>query len=199
MLCRNEQKASPRNMKPSASIPPAWTCNYSDVPNSLGSCTCTEKVCAPCAAPLPPKGWAGKQEEKDTTMMYLNNSPLDIQQKAYLADRLNKASHKKEDDLCHAFNLVDDDAPESIAELVDRITKGRFVADDETLKRKVYHGELLHSMTWRDPAAKRDQDGYDAAYKAMQAAKTAATDAIMVKDADAGLAAVTDFASKTFH
>lgn len=160
---------------------------------SLGPCATT--TC--CAVPTPGPTVACNQE-KDTTM-YLNNSPIDIQQKQYLTERLTKEAREKQDALRHDFNLVDDEAPKSPAELIERITKGRFVVDEDTLNRDIHISELPYFFIWRDPAAKKDQAGYDAAYKAMQAAKTAATDTIIVKDAEAGLAAVTEFASKTFH
>lgn len=161
---------------------------------SLGPCATT--TC--CAVPTVACNAPCRKEEKDTTM-YLNNSPIDIQQKQYLTERLAREYREKNDTLRHDFNLVDDDAPSTPAEMIERITKGRFEVSKDILDAEMYDGALYHAFSWRDPAAKKDQAGYDAAYKAMSDAKTAATDTIIVKDAEAGLAAVTEFASKTFH
>lgn len=138
-----------------------------------------------------------KEEKEDT--MYLNAStPLEIQQKAFLNDRLRSSYNEKLQDLRLTFGLVDDDAPTTWNELVERITSKRFTITEEKAKERFYFSEVMYAPTWRDPSKVKDQDGFDKAEAEARDAKRDAEAAIMIKSADEGLAAVEAFEAKSF-
>jgi len=140
--------------------------------------------------------------EKETTMYLDTRASLDMQKKQYLLNRLDNEHRKMVAPLSKTFGLSDDTPPKTPSELVERIQAGKFVIpSEEDQKKRRYYGpeDAIYSFRWRDPAAKEDQAGYEAAEKALTTAYTEAKDAIMIKSDEDGLKALEDFKSKTFH
>lgn len=118
-------------------------------------------------------------------------------QRKYLQRRLEDIYIRKERPLYAAFGLTDDVAPSTPKELKARIADGKFTIiglpkdeEDEDDFDDCYYGGWSRLIRWRDPAKKADQDGYDAARKALQDEFQKAMDTIKIDDVKAGLEAV---------
>lgn len=153
----------------------------------------------PCAA-------IKKQEQfpingNTETNMYVDaRMTTDLNQKQYLADRLSKTFTTKKEAMKTTFGLVDDKAPKTPKELAERIKAGLFTmpcyANDEAeFGDWCSPRDLVGYFTWRDPAVKKDEDGFKKAIADLSTAKDKALDLIMVKDAEAGLTALEAFQS----
>ncbi len=109
-------------------------------------------------------------------------------QRKYLAQRLESVYCDKRDPLESEFGLVDDDAPQSLTELKARIADGKFTfREEKDIRPYFYWTEMLR---WRDPAKKADQEGFDAAKKALKAERQKALDIIKIDEPKAGLEAI---------
>jgi len=109
----------------------------------------------------------------------------------YLESRIYNTASQKVSAFATQFGINDDPDPRTPAELVERITAGKYILPDAT-KRKAY--SALDGIRWRDPAVKEDTDGYKAAVKAMKVQQQIAEDIIKLKDpATDGLAALQAF------
>jgi hypothetical protein len=157
--------------------------------------------CSACCKPNPPKS---KREEHQMQDIRLNvnstTSPTyspEQESREYLCNRLSAAYFSKDADLERAYGLRNDSLPETPQEMVDRILAGKYVIN----KREYgddYYGDLLDYFSWRDPAIKKDRDGYDAAHKILKAAHNKASDQIYVLSAAEGLKALQEFEATEF-
>ena len=154
-----------------------------------------EKECGCLAtmAPTPPVleylGGSNEEQEKEKTMT------LDLQQAEFFRGIIREKKYEKLAALRKQFGLENDDYPMSAQELVNRIAAGKFILNPETKDTTQYSkGDVLRNITWRDPAIKKDQAGYDAAEKALGEAYLTAKMAIMTNPA-AGADAVAKFAA----
>jgi len=172
------------------------TDSYNKIMISLDDCSnkpCITSTAAPTLV-------CAQKEEKGTTMATFNTTAdLTAQQKNYLASRLDTLKWQKADELRAPYGLKDDDAPQSFDELLERLDKGRYVISDE--KRKLKYGwyDAMCYVEWRDPAIKKDREGYDAAVEKVEAAALKVKDIIVVKSLDDGLAAVEAFETAAFQ
>lgn len=144
----------------------------------------------------------GKQKEGNNPMNYatatVHAATTETQdQRKYLQRRLEDIYYQKERPLYVTFGLTDDEAPTTPKELKARIADGKFVIiglpkddEDEDDFDDCYYGGWSRLIRWRDPAKKADQDGYDAARKALKAEYQKAMDTIKIDDVKAGLEAV---------
>jgi hypothetical protein len=114
----------------------------------------------------------------------------------YLRSRLLAAYFSKDADLERAYGLRDDSSPETPQEVVDRIIAGKYVINKKD--EGDYYCELLDYIYWRDPAIKKDREGYDAAHKILKAAHNKASDQVMVLSAAEGLKALQEFEATEF-
>jgi len=114
----------------------------------------------------------------------------------YLRNRLSAAYFSKDADLERAYGLRDDSSPETPQEVVDRILAGKYVINKK--EDGEYYSELLDYISWRDPAIKKDREGYDTAYKVLKAAHNKASDQVMVLSATEGLKALQEFEATEF-
>lgn len=120
-------------------------------------------------------------------------------QRRFLEGRLEEAYLAKREELRKQFNMIDDPAPKNPDELIERLASGRFVklqkpdgAGDSWFR---YHSVRGDWFQWRDPAAKADRPGYDAAKAALKAKRETVREDIRVLDPKDALAAVRAFAS----
>lgn len=118
-------------------------------------------------------------------------------QRKYLQRRLEDIYYMKERPLFAAFGLTDDEAPTTPKELKARIADGKFTIiglpkddEDEDDFDDCFYGSWSRLIRWRDPAKKADQDGYEAARKALKNEYQKAMDTIKIDDVKAGLEAV---------
>lgn len=132
-----------------------------------------------------------KKEEE--TMYNIEQQKID-----YLERRLEVLVYQKRDELYREFGIRDENAPQTPKEFVERILAGKFILPDEDHDDD-FCCSPAQAIIWRDPSVKKDYDGFNKAEKEMLAARTEVKDAIMIKSAEEGLAALKDFESKTFH
>lgn len=109
-------------------------------------------------------------------------------QRSYFKNRISQIGYDKTAELRRKFGLENDFAPESATELVKRIQDGKYVIKKEYEDKKAYNP--FQYITWRDPAVKEDQVGFDAAWNAFEKAQTKARDAVMALSADKAMEAV---------
>jgi hypothetical protein len=132
--------------------------------------------------------------------MYVDTlAPIDGQQKAYLLNRVRSIRADKESMLLTRYNIVDDPAPVSAEELVERITQGKYIITPKDPRR--YDYSPFDRITWRDPAKVKDEAGHLKALEVLQAMKTKVKDAIWIGTPEDGLKAVQEFeaADVTVH
>lgn len=98
----------------------------------------------------------------------------DYQKRNYLQGRIYETQSAKNHDLMKTFGLVDDDAPATAKEFIQRIQDGKFVLKKETEDKKTYRPADF--ITWRDPAVLEDQEGFAAASVKFSVAVTDAVD-----------------------
>lgn len=116
----------------------------------------------------------------------------------YLANRVSNIYYTKSDELQKTFGLVNDDPPATPKEIIDRLASGKFVVNEDRMNERHYNP--LAFFQWRDPAVKKDTDGFNKAIETMGKARTEALDTInVISDETAKLKALKDFESKTFH
>lgn len=120
------------------------------------------------------------------------NMDITVEQQriGYLQGRIRDVSYTKTDELTKTFALLDDPTPTNGQELVERILAGKYVIPSNEKKR---YGYAQDQITWRDPAKKADREGYDKAFNALEDARTAANDIIMIGSPADGLAALQAF------
>lgn len=143
-----------------------------------------------------------KQEEKENTMrLYANGA--DSETKNFILTRLSTAAATKKTALKTTYGLVDDAAPKTPKELVDRILAGNIVlpkdADDKD--RYSYYGirDMFETIRFRDPKVLEDKDGYKVAADKVDLAVKTTEETIVVLDAQTGLKALQDFEAATFQ
>jgi hypothetical protein len=113
-------------------------------------------------------------------------------QRRHLQNRLYDIASSKKYALKKQFGLTNDDTPNTFEELLARIQGGKYVIDEKNAKRRDYNGGLGY-VTWRDPAVKEDQAGYDAAKKELDAAQQKVSDDIAILPPADGLASLRAF------
>jgi hypothetical protein len=152
-------------------------------------------------------------QPKENTMTTLNvvasaaQSPaqtLEQGAREYLRNRLSKTYWTKTEDLRPAFGLEDDSPPKTPKEVIERITSGMYVLPEDSeddspgdLGESWY--QPWNAIRWRDPAKKKDRDGYNLALKTLAKDRDAAQDIIMTSDGKAGLEALQTFESTAIH
>jgi len=124
----------------------------------------------------------------------------------YLRNRLSKTYWTKTEDLRPSFGLEDDSPPKTPKEVIERITSGMYMLPEEP-EDDFAQGDLggeswyqpWNSIRWRDPAKKKDRDGYNLALKTLAKDRDATQDIIMTSDGKAGLEALQKFESTAIH
>jgi hypothetical protein len=89
--------------------------------------------------------------------------------KDHLIRRADQAMNDKEFALRQAYNLIEDDEPDTLKDFVQRIKDGKFIVDlteKEQAERKFWSTErMLEEIRWQDPARKPDEAGFNAAVR----------------------------------
>lgn len=161
-----------------------------------------EKDClAPCEdTPQEKKvGCPAKSKKGNTPMRYYDeyndvyvDAPApqtdDAQKRTYLTTRIYSVQSDKGFELRKTFGLLDDDAPDTAKEFIKRIQDGKFVLKKETEDKKTWRPSEY--ITWRDPAVKEDQAGFDAAWETFSDEVTKVTDTVKIADPADGLKAL---------
>lgn len=143
-----------------------------------------------CPAPAEPKRWGIKATKKEENPMASYASAQIIadttekDQRAYLTDRLYTIREAHKDALRKQFGLIDDEAPATPAEFIQRIADGKYTIGKEKMDKKTYAPS--NYIRWRDPSVVEDLKGYEAAkLKLEEAYRTAKDAAILSAVADA--------------
>lgn len=118
---------------------------------------------------------------------------------SHLRDRAESVFFTHQRNLQKKFGLVDDDAPMTANELIQRIKDGKFVIPEGKGDTRYYSGYNGTAMIeWRDPAVKKDRKGYDEAEKVLNKAVTELTDKIEILDPVESLKALQEFEATEF-
>jgi hypothetical protein len=135
---------------------------------------------------------------KETSSKEGNMYDKEHEQLKHLKYRLSDAVEQKRDDLSEAFYINWTDVPKTPAEVKDRLTNGQYTLDFYGRKDdSELDGAWLPSFfSWRTKPA--DHEGYDAAFKLVDADRTAVIDQALLSYAD-GLKALQEFEAKTYH
>jgi hypothetical protein len=148
-------------------------------------------ACTPC--PPPAIDWSGYQEGNNP----MNYATATVQagttetqdQRKYLEKRLHEVYSEKRDPLEATFGLIDAEPPVGPIELAERLKEGKFtIRTGDKDQYRYWHWTDL--IVWRDPAAKRDDEGFKAALEALKDARQKALDIIKIDEPKAGLDAV---------
>lgn len=125
-----------------------------------------------------------KTVEKETAMTYEQNT------RDYLLRRLEGVGYELERKLPDQFNLYNNNIPKTYKELIDAIKNDKFKLNKRRMEQleDLYDDEAVEAyvcgpfdgIIWDGPQP--DSKGYDAACKALSAAKTATKDIIMTSD-----------------
>lgn len=139
-------------------------------------------------APLTPDAefTMNQEQEKETTMYN-----LDTQQLEYFVNRLRALRDDFKTALKRQFGLLDDAEPVTAAEIVARITAGKYSIDED---RSRYSGSRFAAFIWRDPSIKTDEAGFKTAYATLESAYNLAKDAVYTAPAN-GAQSVAGFAA----
>lgn len=142
-----------------------------------------------CPAPCKTKrGTKATKKEENPMASYASAQIIadttEKDQRAYLTDRLYTIRETHKDALRKQFGLIDDEAPATPAEFIQRIADGKYTIDKEMLDKKSY--TPAYYIRWRDPSVVEDIKGYEAAkLKLDDAYRTAKDAAILSAIADA--------------
>jgi len=174
-----------------------------------GCYSCSNKIAQPNLAKTAVPVKESTMKESTMTLNIVANAAqsgaqtLEQDAREYLRSRLSKAYYAKVEDLRPAFGLEDDTPPKNPKEVIERITSGMYVLPKENVE---YDGDSLEewyrpwdAIRWRDPAKKKDRDGYDLALKTLAKDRDAVMDIVMTQDSKAGLEALQKFESTTIH
>jgi hypothetical protein len=171
----------------------------------------TMKNSLDCCVAVPQAEKACKKQEKKMFNEYDTYEMSETErQKNYLSNSLSSAYWTKDAELMEAFNLNGVTPPRSPKEFVEFIKDGKFefvknyLNDDGSWRDDVNHpyfydNNITHYMNWINPDKVPDLEGYRAASKKMNEAKTKADRKIVVGEPAEGLAALEEFEAATFH
>lgn len=101
--------------------------------------------------------------------------------KAYFESRVYAVSSDKRKEAGQFFHTAEDARPNSVQELIDRITAGKFTLPKDPTKSTCYPWEKI---TWRDPKVIPDDEGYKAFTDKLDVAVTQAHDEITAAGTD---------------
>jgi hypothetical protein len=91
------------------------------------------------------------------------------------------------------YNLDDEKTPDTAADLVARITAGKYVFTSEEDSKRHTWGNPIGYIQWRDPAKVKDEAGYEKAVKALKKDLGSALNQIIVLTPAQGLDALNAF------
>lgn len=155
-------------------------------------------VCDPQPA-TPDKCWGVKIKKDENPMntayataTLVNEDTSNKDKIRFLRDQLYGAYEDAKTALQRQFGLIDDEAPETLADTVKRIQDGLFVIP-EKYKDKNTYGASLNYIRWRDPKAVEDKIGYAAAKEPLKAAYQDAERTIRILTPEEGLKALQAF------
>lgn len=138
-----------------------------------------------------------KKKEKKMNFNFDSESPQ-ANTLEYLSNRTYNVYSAKRDGLMKKYGLVDDDAPTTPREVIDRLASGKFVVNQDNMDKRAYGS--FNYFVWRDPAQKKDKEGFAVAETALNAARTKAEDVMVVMtDPATQLKALQDFESTTIN
>jgi hypothetical protein len=167
-------------------VPEAKTCNL-----TASLCTVDE---------VSPSQWSKKKEKSMYNNITLNPTekfdPIEAAQD-HLIDRLSAATEKKIQAARKSAGLVNDDRPRTPQGFVDRITSGKFYIPED--RKNAFAYDPTDYIEWRDPAIKRDEASFNTARETINQASDDVMDILIVKGAEAGLAAINEFKGAIIH
>lgn len=174
----------------------SWACRISK--DSLANLQCVTTPCdpVPCfpskACKKKPYNNCVEATTEETTKMNIEREKI-----SYLQGRIYTIVSQADTALERKFGLIDDEAPHTPKELVDRIASGKYVLPEKN-DRNYGYGPL-HGMKWRDPSMVTDRDGYRAAAATLEKAAQPIKDAIQILPVDQALKMLQDFESTVLN
>jgi len=142
--------------------------------NSLNDIECrseclNNKTSATAATSVINWGWCAELPKKESAMYNAPNVNLNVnntadqsaeQKRSYLYRRLWNIADQKKDDAKRSFGLLNDKAPATPTEIVERIKTGQFVLPTEWREDWEDYYDAVSSIEWRNPKIKKDKEGY---------------------------------------
>jgi hypothetical protein len=114
----------------------------------------------------------------------------------YLSERAYSIKNEKRTALARKFGIIDDEAPETAQELVDRILAGKFVLGE---KKDRTHYSPVQNIQWRDPAITKDEVGFKAAAEKLAKEHQKVVDTIQILPPEQGLKALQEYEAATIN
>ena len=159
-------------------------------------------VDTPCP-PTPletPQGSCKQTKKKGKTMYHVDNCiSVEAQQKEYFIERATGVYREKYDEAMEFFNLALDTPPESPEDLIERIKTGKYVLTPRDQFKRKYDWSPLDRISWRDPNAKPDEEGFETFKKTLNKAQQKALDAVWASDAVGAAEAIQEFEAVTIQ
>ena len=169
---------------------------YPSPVDELGACD------TPCVKVIKPDYIPVTIYQEEETMNYNIATPLteSEQQRNYMTVRLVTAESNQVQKIREKYR-IDAPAPKTKADLLARLTGGKFTIEDDYFDKngdlKEYEN-IKYAFTWEDPTNPADTAGYKSAKALLKQAFMDAKDAIVVKPVEDGLAALKAFETQTF-
>lgn len=152
------------NLAPQGTQPPLqWKSEYQEAPKP-----CVKK-----------KALKHMEQSKETDMRYDYTSTNNEQaQRSYALSRLEEIRSNKNQGLRKQFHLDDDEAPQSLNDMLARFTSGQFVFPEDKKDKQYGWYSVFDMIRWRDPAVKEDDAGYKTANDKLSTVYQTSRDAI---------------------
>lgn len=121
---------------------------------------------------------------------------VDNKRLEYAQGRVRSIAYNKRQDLRKQFNIDPPTAPADVEEMVQRIKDGKYSILPKEQDR--YYWSFTDRLSWRLPDVKADQDGFNAAIKALDNQQNITMDIVTLNDNAGSLKALQDFEAWTY-
>jgi hypothetical protein len=131
-----------------------------------------------------------EEEEKE----YVMNTDHKNNERYYLQTRADNIHFYKVRELQRKYGLVDDQAPKSPSEAIQRLKDGKYtLPTDEEYQKHYAYANPIGLLRWRDPDLKEDKDGFNKATEALGVTMKPLFDAINILDPKDALVVLQEF------
>ena len=167
----------------------------------LAPCKPSEAMDLPCLPAPDYKSNPPGCKKKDKKMSRIYDEDLDAfvettgpsrsdteTSRSWLRSRVDQIRFDLDEALLRQFGLKSDKGPRSFADVLARLTSGKFTIPEDKKDKESY--DPLNWVEWRDPSVKKDEAGYRLAEDALDDARKQTLDSINVFDPEKGLAAL---------
>lgn len=152
-------------------------------------------ICKEACPTEPVKKVGFKKKEENPMASYASAQIIadttEKDQRSHARYRTETIFYEKKSELKKQFGLIDDEAPETAADFIQRITDGKYMIPKEKLDKKTYGPERY--IRWRSPDMIEDTAGYNDAKAKLETAYADAKDKIALGSASDLLSTLESF------